>query len=157
MKYLSLINEGNDMRVLSETTDKYNCLFYIENYIQEFLIEKQGNIDQNNIVFNEPSHDHSLSWRKLPFGYIVTRNKYNINAFTIYFKSHINGILFDSYDIKKIFVIQMAVHDKQYLFDMFNFTVVNDQDIKENEILGVKYNLCLCFSELLDRFEKKEE
>ena len=50
MKYLVLFNSDKGTKVLNEFSDKYNCLFFIENYVNSYLMSKQGDIDINKNI-----------------------------------------------------------------------------------------------------------
>lgn len=111
--------------LLTEFDDKYNSLLYIEEYINEYLKAKQGNIPLNDAIFREPSHINSYSWASYPYGYLITRDvSRSIDSYTIYNKKVNSGLIYNTNDIICLFTIQLIYNDVYPCNDLdYEYTV----------------------------------
>ena len=155
MKYLVLFNIDKVTKVLNEFSDKYNCLFFIENYVNSYLMSKQGDIDINKNIYQEPSYLRSLSWNKIPLGYVIMRNMNCIDGFTVFRKSLDVGILYNSTIINKIFTIQMGTMECDNKYYDINDYDLYDLDIDHLSIDIIKPEFNKCLDELLKKKEDK--
>lgn len=103
-------------RLLKTFTNKLEARSYLEETVDEFITKKDGEERGRKILFNEPSSYKSSSWKMIPFKYFKTRNtKDSLYKITVWNKTKRTGYLYNSYDIDKIFSIDIIYLPKSLM------------------------------------------
>lgn len=148
MKYYIFLDnyKTNYSSMLDSFTDKYNSLFYVDSWIQNFLELHQGNLDINSKIFKN-KHDFRNNDEK----YIVVK-KNSQDKFYIYKKKIEKGIIFNKYNYEKIYSISIIVkYDNRNILPIYDSRGnINDEDDNDIEYI---YNEVI--DELKEKFSNK--
>jgi hypothetical protein len=150
MKYHVVLNDyiKKESTLLKCFNEKYNALDYLENYTKTFIESKHGSDENRFRIHIEPSSINSNSWSHYAFGYHVCRNiRESVHKQVIYEKILLPGLLYSSYEIKKIFSIDMIIA-KSNIIQPSEINTDCDIDIKDYYITEV-------LPELLNNHEKE--
>ena len=96
--------------ILSESLkglEKYNAIELMNDHINKYLDNKEGFKDR--AIYREPSTGlKSSTFYSYPLGYIVTKSKTgNYYKYTIYNKIVIKGLVYNTFNVVKLFTIQL--------------------------------------------------
>jgi len=155
MKYYIFLDnyKTNYSSMLDSFTDKYNSLFYVDSWIQNFLELHQGNLDINSKIFKN-KHDFKNNDEK----YIVVK-KNSQDKFYIYKKKIEKGIIFNKYNYEKIYSISIIVkYDNRNILPIYDSRGYIDDDIEHiynDDIAELKEKYNEVIAELKEKFSNK--
>lgn len=109
MYYVAFNDHKNKESLLLDCFgDKYNALFYLEDFVVRYIESKHGYDQSRMKIYREPSSVKSMTWNSMPYGYVNTRNiNESVTKQTIYKKSKGNGLVYSPDIIEKIFSIDI--------------------------------------------------
>ena len=95
-------------KLLKTYNNKLEALGYIEELVEDFITQKNGEDRGKEDIIVEPSSYKSMRWRKLPYGFFKTRNtKESLYKITVWCKKLNEGYLYNSYEVFKVFSVDI--------------------------------------------------
>jgi hypothetical protein len=95
-------------RLVKTFANKLEALGFMEETVEDFITNKDGEKRGKESLIQEPSSYKSMRWGSLPFGFFKTRNTgESLYRMTVWHKIKKIGYLYNSYEIVRVFSIDL--------------------------------------------------